>query len=70
MLLQLLFVPNHALTHFNPFRSYIGPRPAVLFSSSAPMSEDVRRGFLLRLFAHCRSLSDSFPHVVRTLANR
>jgi hypothetical protein len=30
---------------FNPFWSYIGPRPTVWFSSSAPMSEDVRRGF-------------------------
>jgi len=30
---------------FNPFRSYIGPRPTVWFSSSAPMSEDVRHGF-------------------------
>jgi hypothetical protein len=26
--------------------------------------------FLLRLLACCRSLSDAFPHVVRTLANR
>jgi hypothetical protein len=26
--------------------------------------------FLLRLFARCRSLSDAFPHVVRTLTNR
>jgi hypothetical protein len=25
---------------------------------------------LLRLFARCWSLSDAFPHVVRTLANR
>jgi hypothetical protein len=25
---------------------------------------------LLRLFAQCRSLSDAFPRVVRTLANR
>jgi hypothetical protein len=25
---------------------------------------------LLRLFARCRSLSDAFPHLVRTLANR
>jgi hypothetical protein len=31
--------------HVNPFRSYIGPRPTVWFSSSAQMSEDVRRGF-------------------------
>jgi hypothetical protein len=53
----------------NPFRSYIGPRPTVWFSSSAPMSEDVRH-FLLRLFVRCRNLSDVFPHVVRTLANR
>jgi hypothetical protein len=29
----------------NPFRSYIGPRPTVWFSCSAPMSEDVRHGF-------------------------
>jgi hypothetical protein len=29
----------------NPFRSYIRPRPTVRFSSSAPMSEDVRHGF-------------------------
>jgi hypothetical protein len=26
--------------------------------------------FLLRLFASCRSLSDTFPHVVLSLANR
>jgi hypothetical protein len=26
--------------------------------------------FLLRFFARCRSLSEAFPHVVRTLANR
>jgi hypothetical protein len=31
--------------HINPFRSYIGSRPTVWFSSSAPMSEDVRHGF-------------------------
>jgi hypothetical protein len=30
---------------FNPFRSYIGPRTTVWFSSSAPMSEEVRHGF-------------------------
>jgi hypothetical protein len=30
----------------NPFRSYIGPRPTVLFSSSDPMSEDVRHAFV------------------------
>jgi hypothetical protein len=29
--------------YINPFRSYIGPRPTVWFSSSVPMSEDVRR---------------------------
>jgi hypothetical protein len=29
----------------NSFRSYIRPRPTVWFSSSAPMSEDVRHGF-------------------------
>jgi hypothetical protein len=29
---------------FSPFRSYVGPRPT-RFSSSAPMSEDVRHGF-------------------------
>jgi hypothetical protein len=54
----------------NPFRSYIGPRPTVWFSSSATMSEDVQHSFFLRLFACCRSLSDAFPHVVWTLANR
>jgi hypothetical protein len=32
-------------THVNPFRSYIGPRPTVLFLSSVQMSEDVRQGF-------------------------
>jgi hypothetical protein len=37
------------------FRSDVGRRPT---------------RFLLRLFARCRSLSDAFPHVVRTLANR
>jgi hypothetical protein len=30
---------------FNFFRSYIGPRPTVWFSSSATMSEYVRQGF-------------------------
>jgi hypothetical protein len=30
----------------NPFRSYVGPHPTVQFSSSAPMSEDVRHGFV------------------------
>jgi hypothetical protein len=29
----------------NPFRTYAGPRPTVWFSSSAPMSEDVRHVF-------------------------
>jgi hypothetical protein len=35
----------HGLTNLNPFRSYIGPRPTVWFSSSAPMSEAVRHSF-------------------------
>jgi hypothetical protein len=34
------------------------------------MSDDVRHGFPFRFFARCRSLSDAFPYVVRTLANR
>jgi hypothetical protein len=29
----------------NPFWSYVGPRPTVWFSSSAPMSEDIRHNF-------------------------
>jgi hypothetical protein len=37
------------------FRSDVGRRPT---------------RFLLRFFARCRSLSDAFPHVVRTLTNR
>jgi hypothetical protein len=41
--------------HIKPFRSYVETRPT---------------RFLLRLFALCRSLSDAFPHVVRTLANK
>jgi hypothetical protein len=49
------FSTCHKLTKFNPFRSYIGPCP---------------KWFLLRLFTRCRSLSDAFPHVVQTLANR
>jgi hypothetical protein len=59
---------RHSLNGFNPFRSYIGPRPTMIFEVS-----DVGRlptRFLLRLFARCRSLSDAFPHVVRTLTNR
>jgi hypothetical protein len=36
------WLPSRAL---NPFRSYNGPRPTVWYSSSAPMSEDVRHGF-------------------------
>jgi hypothetical protein len=48
----------------------VGPRPTVWFSISAPMSEDVRHGFLLRLFDRCRNLSDAFPHLVRNLVNR
>jgi hypothetical protein len=54
-----------------PFRSYVGPRPTLWFSCSAPVSEDVRHvcvAFVHPL--HCRSLSDAFPHVVQTLANR
>jgi hypothetical protein len=31
---------------FNPFRSYVGPRPTVCFSRSAPMSEGVRHCFV------------------------
>jgi len=55
---------------FNPFRSYIGPRPTVWFFL---FRSDVGRRptrFLLCMFAHCRNLSDAFPHVVRALANR
>jgi hypothetical protein len=33
------------LEMLNPFRSYVGRRPTVWFSSFAPMSEDVRHGF-------------------------
>jgi hypothetical protein len=39
---------NNRLQNYNtlnPFRSYVGPRQTVWFSSSAPMSEDVRHGF-------------------------
>ena len=31
--------------HLNPFRSYVGPRPTLWFSHSAPMSGDVRHFF-------------------------
>jgi hypothetical protein len=31
--------------HFNPFRSYVEPRPTVWFACFAPMSENVRHGF-------------------------
>jgi hypothetical protein len=34
-----------AIFSVNPFRSYIGPRPTVWFSSSAPMSEHIRHCF-------------------------
>jgi hypothetical protein len=37
--------PSGNLWDFNPFRSYIGPRPRLWFSSSDPLSEDVRHGF-------------------------
>jgi hypothetical protein len=54
--------------NFNPFRLYIGPRqydfPVLLYVGKHPTR------VLLRLFARCRNLSDAFPHVVRTLANR
>jgi hypothetical protein len=42
-----LFMPSYTQTEIdiNPFRSHIGPCPTVWFSSSAPMSEDVRHGF-------------------------
>jgi hypothetical protein len=58
--------------YINPFRSYVGPRPTLWFSCSAPMSEDVRHVFVAFVARplRCRSLSDTFPHVVRTLANR
>jgi hypothetical protein len=47
---------NVEFLNVNPFRSYIGPRPTVWFSSSAPMSEDVRYGFFV---AFVRPLSES-----------
>jgi hypothetical protein len=53
----------------NPFRSYIGPRLTVIFQFCSDVGRCPTR-FLLRLFARCRSLSDAFPYVVRTLANR
>jgi hypothetical protein len=43
-------------TDINPSRSYVGPRPTLFVASVRPL--------------HCRSLSDAFPHVGRTLANR
>jgi len=36
---------SRILDDLNLFRSYVGPRPTVWFSCSAPMSEDVRHGF-------------------------
>jgi hypothetical protein len=41
-------------TNINPFRFYVEPRPTVWFSCCAPMSEDVRRGFV----AFVRPLSE------------
>jgi hypothetical protein len=46
---------NHSDSMIFLFRSDVGRRPKL---------------FLLCLFALCRSMSDAFPHVVRTLANR
>jgi hypothetical protein len=40
--------------NFNPFRSYVEPRPTVWFSCFAPMPEDVRNGFV----AFVRPLSE------------
>jgi hypothetical protein len=61
---------NCWLFKFNPFRSYIEPLPTVWFLQ---FCSDVGRRLtrvLLHLFARCRSLSDAFPYVVRTLANK
>jgi hypothetical protein len=42
------------LSDINPFRSYVEPPPTVRFSCLAPMSEDVRHGFV----AFVRPLSE------------
>jgi hypothetical protein len=47
--------PSQTHTWFFQFRSNVRRHPT---------------RFLLRLFTRCRILSDAFPHVVRTLANR
>ena len=44
LLLPLLCRCENNVYHVNPFRSYVGPRPT-WFSSSAPMSGDVRHFF-------------------------
>jgi hypothetical protein len=55
-----------------PFWSYVGPRPTIWFSCSTPMSEDVRHFFFVAFvrLLYCQSLSDAFPHVVWTSANK
>jgi hypothetical protein len=67
---------NHALDSLSSSGRF-KPFPILRRSSSDSMiflfRSDVGRRptrFLLHLFARCRSLSDVFPHVVRTLANR
>ena len=51
----------------NPFRSYIGPRPTLWFSHSAPMSGDIRHFFFCAFVRplHCRNLFDTFFAFVR-----
>jgi hypothetical protein len=41
----LICTTNYVKSMFNPFRSYVEPRPTVWFSCSAPMLVDVRHGF-------------------------
>jgi hypothetical protein len=45
MKMNLRFETCRRHKKINPFRSYIGPRSTVWFSSFVPMSEDVRHGF-------------------------
>jgi hypothetical protein len=72
-LLNLSFVSCLFVFYFTRLLTLFDPTSNLVRQYDFPLPLRCRKmsdTFLLRLFARCRSLSDAFPHVVRTLSNR
>jgi hypothetical protein len=57
---------NETLTLSDPTSDIVRQYDFTVLLRCRKMSDTV----FVVFFAHCRNLSDAFPHVVRTLANR